>query len=51
MKPNWKPLIARLGEKPLCPLHVYIVRKHDSLRRAGLPLRRIEVQPEDLSIN
>ena len=29
----------------------YIARKYDALKRAGLPLRRIEIQPEDLSIN
>lgn len=29
----------------------YIARKEDALRRAGIPLRRIEIRPEDLSIN
>jgi hypothetical protein len=29
----------------------YIARKEDALRRAGIPLQRIEIQPEDLSIN
>lgn len=29
----------------------YIARKRDALRRAGIPLERIEIQPEDLSIN
>jgi len=29
----------------------YIARKRDALRRAGIPLERIEIQPEDLSVN
>jgi hypothetical protein len=29
----------------------YIVQKRDALRRAGIQLERIEIQPEDLSIN
>jgi hypothetical protein len=29
----------------------YIAQKRDALRKAGIPLERIEIQPEDLSIN
>lgn len=29
----------------------YIVQKSDALRRAGIPLQRIKIAPEDLSIN
>jgi hypothetical protein len=29
----------------------YIAQKRDALRRAGIPLERIEIHPEDLSIN
>jgi hypothetical protein len=29
----------------------YIARKEDALRRAGIPLQRIEIQPEDVTIN
>jgi len=29
----------------------YIAHKRDTLRKAGIPLERIEIQPEDLSIN
>lgn len=29
----------------------YIAQKKDALQRAGMPLERIEIQPEDLSIN
>ena len=29
----------------------YIARKQQALQRAGIPLERIEIQPEDLSIN
>jgi len=29
----------------------YIARKRETLRMAGIPLERIEIQPEDLSIN
>jgi len=44
--------LAELGETPESVYdESYIARKHDSLRRAGLPLRRIEIQPEDLSID
>jgi hypothetical protein len=29
----------------------YIAQKRDVLRKAGIPLERIEIQPEDVSIN
>jgi hypothetical protein len=29
----------------------YIARKEDALRRAGIPVQRIEIQPEDVTIN
>ena len=29
----------------------YIAEKRDALRKVGIPLERIEIQPEDVSIN
>ena len=49
---NLERALAELGET-LESLYdeAYIARKEDALRRAGIPLERIEIQPEDQSLN
>lgn len=44
--------LAELGETLESTYdEAYIIRKKDALRRAGIPLERIEILPEDLSVN
>ncbi len=44
--------LAELGETLESAYdEAYIAQKQDALRRAGIPLERIEIQPEDLTIN
>ena len=49
---NLEGALAELGETLESVYdEAYIARKDDALRRAGIPLQRIEIQPEGLSIN
>lgn len=65
-RPNWRfqradfstelakleTALARLGESLETAYDdAYIARKRNALRRAGIALERIEIQPEDLSVN
>jgi hypothetical protein len=44
--------LAELGETLESTYdEAYIARKQEALRRAGIPVARIEIQPEDLSLN
>lgn len=44
--------LARLGERLETAYDdVYRARKRNALQRAGMALQRIEIQPEDLSVN
>ena len=44
--------LATLGERLDTAYNdAYIARKRNALQEAGIPLQRIEIEPEDLSIN
>lgn len=45
-------LLAQLGEKLESTYDdCYIAQKREALKKAGIPLLRVEIEPEDLSIN